>query len=226
MEATKPVNDEVVMKVKENECPYIITFGNESNSLVINVSEADSVPSINFSSKFTLDDLVKESRYFKIFETIEELMPEIKNLCNENKIKIKKGKSSISLIIFLPVKVVEEVYLTIPQAEMDSKKVIADLCSTVNELKREIKLLKSIQISEEQLEKNLKSKDILLNEEEKKMVCDWILKRMKSEGKKVNMTLLYKLTTHGDSAGTFHNMCNNKGYTLTLVRNTKGYRGG
>ena len=74
------------------------------------------------------------------------------------------------------------------------------------------------------MQKNLQSKDILLNEEEKKMVCDWILKQMKSEGKKVNMTLLYKLTAHGDGANNFHNYCNNKGYTLSLVRNTKGYR--
>ena len=66
---------------------------------------------------------------------------------------------------------------------VDTKKVISDLCSTVNSLKREIKMLKSSQITEEQLENNLKSKDILLNEEEKNMVCDWILKRMKSEGK-------------------------------------------
>ena len=58
------------------------------------------------------------------------------------------------------------------------------------------------------------------------MVFNWILKTMKSKDKKVNMTLLYKLTSHGDSAGNFHNYCNNKGPTLTLVRNTKGYRCG
>ena len=40
------------------------------------------------------------------------------------------------------------------------------------------------------------------------------------------MTLLYKMTTHGDSASTFHSRCNNQGYTLTLVRNIKGYRFG
>ena len=72
----------------------------------------------------------------------------------------------------------------------------------------------------------MQSKDILLNEEEKKMVCDWILKQMKSEGKQIGMNLLYKLTNHGDSASNFHSYCNSKGYTLTLVRNTKGYRCG
>ena len=40
------------------------------------------------------------------------------------------------------------------------------------------------------------------------------------------MKLLYKLTVNGDSASTFHSLCNNKGYTLSLIRNAKGYRCG
>ena len=225
-EAPSPITHEIVTKLTENDCPYTLKFSLESNALVINVSEDESVPLINYNSKFSINDLLKFSKYFKLFDSIEELMPEIKNLCNENNIKIKKNKTSVILTLSLPLKVVEEVNLTIPQAEIDSKQVIIDLCSTVNELKKKIKLLESNQISDEQLEINLKSKDILLNEEEKKMVCDWILKRMKSEGKKVQMTLLYKLTSHGDSASTFHSYCNNKGYTLSLIRNTKGYRCG
>ena len=58
------------------------------------------------------------------------------------------------------------------------------------------------------------------------MVCNWILKTMKSEGKKVNMSLLYKATKHGDSYSSFHGKCNGQGYTLTLIKNTKGYRCG
>ena len=96
-----------------------------------------------------------------------------------------------------------------------------------NDLRKQIKLIGSNAIiSEEQLKKNLESNNILLNEEEKNMVNNWILKQMKSEGKKIGMTLLYKLKNHGDAASTFHSYCNNKGYTLTLIRNTKGYRCG
>ena len=47
-------------------------------------------------------------------------------------------------------------------------------------------------ITEELLEENLKSKDILKNQDEKNMIFNWILKPMKSKDKKVNMTLLYK----------------------------------
>ena len=96
------------------------------------------------------------------------------------------------LKLSLPLRIVEEVFLTIPKGEVDQEKVINDLCSTVNELRKKIKSL-TINISEEQLKKNLESKDILLDEEEKRMVCDWILKQMNSEGKKVQMKLLYRL---------------------------------
>ena len=218
--------DKFIWKLTKDNCPFTLTFKIESNSLVINISEDESVPSINYCSKLTLDDLVKESKYFKLFESLEELLPEIKNLCDEKKISLKKGRSTINLILSLPLRVIEEIELAIPQIEADTQKVIADLCSTVNELNRKFKLLKLGPITEEQLNENLKNKDILYKEEEKKMVHDWILKAMKSEGKKVNMTLLYRLSTHGDSSNTFHNYCNNKGNTLTLVRNTKGYRCG
>ena len=69
------------------------------------------------------------------------------------------------------------------------------------------------------------------------MLCDWILKRIKkklmklnmnNQGKniQVHMALLYKATQHGGSASNFHKYCNNKGATLTLIRNTKGFRFG
>ena len=69
----------------------------------------------------------------------------------------------------------------------------------------------------------MKSKEILLNDADKKMICDWILQIMKRKGKQVYMTLLYNSREHGDSVNTFHSKCNGKGYTLTLVRTTKGY---
>ena len=219
-------NKEIKYKLKENENPYTLTISIKEKNLLINILEDDSLPSISYSTKFELNDLIKQSRYFKLFESIEELIPEIQNMYKENRIKIKKEKSSINLILFLPLKVVEEINLIIPQDDINSKQVIVDLCQTVNELKRQIKNLNSNQISEEQIKENLKSKNILLNEEEKIMINNWILKSLKSEGKKVEMTLLYKIKIHGDSSSTFHTCCDNKGYTLTLIRNTKGYRCG
>ena len=232
MEAPKPVklkgNKEMSFNLKDEEdnSSYILSFSLESNYLIVNIKEDDTLPSIHYYTKFTLNDLEKQSRYFKIFEKIADFIPELKEFYEQKKIKLRKEKSEILLILSLPIKALEDVVLCIPQSEFDSKTVIADLCYSVNELRKKIKLLSINTISQEHLAKNLQSKNILLNEEEKKMVCDWILKQMKSEGKKIEMKLLYKLTKNGDGASTFHSLCNNKGYTLSLIRNTKGYRCG
>ena len=87
MEPAKPVSDGIIVKLEENKCPYTLSMSVESNSLVINVSEDDSVPSINYTLKLTLNDLVKESRYFKSFESSDELMPELKIYVMKIKLK-------------------------------------------------------------------------------------------------------------------------------------------
>lgn len=228
MEAPKPtmIKNDIVFKLKDKENTFTLKFSDENGSLGISISEDDSVPPINYSTNFPLTELTKLSRYFKLFESIEDLLPEIKNLCDQNQVKITKEKELLNLTLVLPLKIVAEVCLPIPQEKEDPNKIIIALCHTVNELNKKIKSLITGEISEEQLEENLKSKDILKNEDEKNMIINWILKSLKQKEKKVNMTLLYKLTLHGDSASTFHSKCNNKGPTLTLIRNIKGYRCG
>ena len=233
METKKAITDKmeapvpVIVKIKERDNPYTLRFSVESSNLVVNVSEDETVPMINYSSKYSLSELGKVNRYFRMFESLEELIPELKNLCDEKKVTIQKNKGSVILTLNVPLKNQNEAHLTIPQAEMEPKQVIADLCSTVNELKKKIKTMEISYIPEEKLEKNLKSKEIFLDEEEKKMVYNWILKTMKSEqGKNVQTTLLYKMSAHGNSSSNFHNYCNSKGPTLSLIRTTKGYRFG
>jgi len=233
METKKAITDKmeapvpVIVKIKERDNPYTLRFSVESSNLVVNVSEDETVPMINYSSKYSLSELGKVNRYFRMFESLEELIPELKNLCDEKKVTIQKNKGSVILTLNVPLKNQNEAHLTIPQAEMEPKQVIADLCSTVNELKKKIKTMEISYIPEEKLEKNLKSKEIFLDEEEKKMVYNWILKTMKSEqGKNVQTTLLYKMTSHTDGAGYFHSYCNGKSPTLSLIRTTKGYRFG
>lgn len=184
MEAQKAF-DEAVLKLKENGTLFTLRFSIQSSSLCVNITEDDSVPSINYSSKFNLSDLKEHNRYFRMFDSLEQLMSEIKNICDQEKVKIKKEKTLVKVFLLVPLTSLGDVTFDIPQAEMDQKQVIADLCQKVNELNKEIKLLKTQTnlVSEEKLDINLKSKDILLNEEEKNMVCDWILKTMKSQGK-------------------------------------------
>ena len=215
-------------KLKNKDSSLTLYLSNESNSLVIKIIEDDSVPLRTFAQKFTLEDLIKQSRYFKLFENIDQLIPEIKSLFEENKVSFSVETSLILLILNLPLKIIEEVILSIPQSKADTNQIISELCSTVNDLRKRVKYLENqiTKIPEEKLKENLSSKDIILNEEEKKMINNWILKKLNQENKTVEMNLLYKLTRDGDSSSTFHSKCNGQGYTLSLIRTTLGYRSG
>ena len=226
MEDFKQVHNDIMIKLKESDSLYTVRFFIEDSSLVIDITEDESTPSINYSSKFSLSDLQSKSNYFKIFDSLEAIIPDIKKMSKENRIKIKKVKNLIKVSLITGLEAIKEIELNLPQVEMDPKRTIADLCEKINQLNKENKLLKTMHISEEQLETNLKSKDIFLDKKEKKMVYEWILKSMKSEGKRVEMKLLYKLKTHGDSGSTFHSQCDNQGSTLTLIRTNKGFRCG
>ena len=91
MEAQKP-SEEIMLKLKENEILYIIRFSIQSNALYVDITEEESVHSIEYVSNFNLTDIKKKNKYFLKFNTLEELIPEIKNLCDENKIKLTKEK--------------------------------------------------------------------------------------------------------------------------------------
>jgi hypothetical protein len=227
MEDFKQVHNDIMVKLKENDSLYTVRFFIEDSSLVIDITEDEAAPAINYSSKFSISDLQTKSNYFKIFDSIELVIPDMKKMGKENRMKIKKVQNLIKLTLSTNLEAIKEIELNIPQAEMDPNRVIADLCEKINELNKELKLLKNMHISEEQLQNNLKSKDIFLDKKEKKMIYEWILKSTNNEGKRVQPELLYKLKSQGSfSASQFHSSCDNNGPTLTVVRTDKGYRFG
>ena len=223
------VASENKFKLKNKDSSYTLYLANESNSLVIKITEDDSIPLRTFSATFSLNDLIKENRYFKFFETIDEIIIEFQNLMEDNKVEFSVETSVFLLILHLPLKVIEEVKLSIPQKNINSKDIISELCISLNDLRKKVKYLENQMISklsEEKLKESLLSKEIILNEEEEKMIKNWILKKLNKENSKIELNLLYKLTRDGDSSSSFHNKCNNKGNTLTLLKTTRGYRSG
>ena len=137
------VASENKFKLKNKDSSLTLYLSNESNSLVIKIIEDDSVPLRTFAQKFTLEDLIKQSRYFKLFENIDQLIPEIKSLFEENKVSYSVETSLILLILNLPLKIIEEVILSIPQSKADTNQIISELCSTVNDLRKRVKYLEN-----------------------------------------------------------------------------------
>ena len=48
------MEEPLTLKIQDNETLFNLKFSIENNSLVINVSEEESVPSINYTSNFQL----------------------------------------------------------------------------------------------------------------------------------------------------------------------------
>ena len=216
-------------KLKNKDSSYTLYLANESNSLVIKITEDDSIPLRTFSETFSLNDLTKENRYFKFFETIDEIIIEFQNLMEDNKVEFSVETSVFLLILHLSLKVIEEVKLSIPQKNINSKDIISELCSSLNDLRKKVKYLENqmiSKISEEKLKESLISKEIILNEEEEKMIKNWILKKLNKENSKIELNLLYKLTRDGDGCSTFHTKCDGKGPTIIIIQTTSGYKFG
>ena len=172
MERTKIMNTNTY-NLKNNDQSIKLTLSSLSNSLVIKIIEDDSILNRCYSADFTLENLKKLNNYFKLFESIQELIAELSNLIEENKINFSFNNNSIDLILNLSIKVIEKVILPIPESEQDIKEVVSSLCTTVNTLKKKVqklenKLLLNAKIPEEKLKENLSSNKIILNEEEKK----------------------------------------------------------
>ena len=68
--------------------------------------------------------------------------------------------------------------------------------------------------------KTNKFDSIILNESKR---CDEFINKIYEWTGGKNMELLYRGTKDGMSANAFHNKCNNKGPTITLIKNEKGY---
>ena len=127
--------EEINLKLKENETIYTMRFSNQNNALNVDITEEESSSSIKYISNFNLAYLQKQNKYFDKFDKLEELIPEIKNLCDENKIKLTKEKNIIIIKLALPLKEEEEVNLSIPQANYRADFVL------YNNLKEDLELV-------------------------------------------------------------------------------------
>ena len=364
MKAEEKINTFVI---DNKSSKYKLSLEGGKCEIKFHLEELESLPKITFEENFTLESLKQKSKFFLMFETIEELMPDMLDFFKNKKYSLSFETNCAMISLSLPMRVVEEIILPIPQTESDPNSVIQELTISMNKLIKQIKSMKvemndmkelnkeinsmkvemnemkelnkeiksmkvemnemlnkqinpmklemneminkqinpmkvemneminkqinpmkvemnemkelnkeinsmklemnkmkelneeinsmklemnemkelNKQINSMKLEMNemkefidqlkevdyivgsinrnkaLQSDKIIIDEKEKKLICDWI-----SVDRKVKMELLYKATRDGDSSSTFHNKCNGKSPTLTLVKTSNGYRCG
>ena len=186
-----------------------------------------------------------------INEIYEEIISIIKNKINE--IKLIEKKNQIEINIPLAGIRIKEIIFILNEKEKNEKEKINELYDIISNLKKENKELKEkFEKLEEKVEKKVEEKlNLILNdikswkeykekfdkkEKEKKEIrnLDSIvlgdnekyninLKNWINPNMKIKAELLYRLSRDGNEFQTFHNLCDNKGITLLLVKLNDGY---
>jgi len=224
---------------------FQIVLAQKSENLLIKINQMNSVPPTSYESEFSKKELDRTSKYFKMFDDINELFPEIQNKFEKNEYIIKKGENSLLIYFNISIKNIPDFSLTIKKSNISINSTVDALCELVNkvladnknmqkeikELKnkitnlendiKELKQTKLKELKEEKEKNNIIDSDILKNKEDKIMVCNWI-----KQNTKFKFNLLYKVSRDGDRISTFAEKVKGKAPTLILIKSKAGYKFG
>ena len=259
---------------------YSIEF-NLNNYIEITANQINNIIHKSYSNKYSFEG-IREAKYFLQFDNLDEILDEIKDRIDNNKIILKENDNILILNIPLPddqeiifelnpiiknnndrldeltdliIKLNTEINNIKDEEIANLKRQINDmkekevLLTNINtQLKNDINLLKKennqlnkdnaqLKNNETQLKEeitelkeklnilwetrryitNLDSKIINENKEYNESLKNWI-----DPSKKIKAELLYRLSENGDDKKTFHELCDNKGPTLTLFHVNDG----
>ena len=221
---------------------YSITFQEEKGLLKIVVIEINSKPTIQYSTSYSLEDLVKKNKFFKLFDSVIDLLPDLDIFMKNHKYALSLEHGGVKMSLYLPLKIVEEIVFVVPQIESNEKTFNVEVVECLNNLNKQIQQMNSkilflseiieplkddpqilSRIATIKANQALKSELLILDDTEMNFLKNCI---PQETNKIMKMTLLYKLTKDSDQASVFHKLCDHKGPSLTVVKTTKGYRAG
>ena len=219
---------------------YLIKFGkfkSEQEELIIFVKEENVISSGYYQESFSLENLQKLSKCFRIFDTIDETIDCLKEVIEAQKISIKKDLDVLNSMVKLNKagKGEEEVNLKLTKNSLSTGKIVETLIEQINEMKKEIKENKEeIKKINEKLDILFKEKakadgidsKIIKKNEELNLISDRIKNTELLKNKKIKYKLLYRGTRDGMNPSSFHQKCNSIPQTVSIVQTTKGYKFG
>jgi vacuolar-type H+-ATPase subunit I/STV1 len=231
---------EYTTKVEIDNDIFHIALAQKSEKLLIKINQVNSIPPFSYEAEFTKKELDKTSRYFRMFDEISELFPELQNKFEKKEYNIKKNENSLIINIKIDVKNIPDFSLIINKSNNSINETVQALCEMVKKLieenkvmkseiinlKKEVKELKEIKEKEkekikEENEYNMSKSDILKNNEDRIMLNNWI-----RPDTKIKFKLLYKVSRDGDRISTFTEKVKGKSPTLILIKTKTGYKFG
>ena len=124
----------------EKNIQYLINISIKSENLFIEAKTKDSIQSILYKKLYSLDE-IKSNKYFRMCESIEEVLFELKNILSHNlkNVKISENSNFLILTIPLPSFLIKEVVFNIDLILKSDKEEIADLYQKIEILYQKVK---------------------------------------------------------------------------------------
>ena len=248
MEPAKPIdkiNQKISFKIlnnEEKEKYYIIDILLQQESLIIHMKNCESKIKLVYENHFTLSDFLKIHKYFKMFESLEEIAKNIKELHEKDLLSILKNtndnydlilnvelnkenieiklellfKDNNDLVQLLEiVKSFEEKYIAYEKENKELKNLLSEYKSKLDKNEAQLQQLMKL---------HQMNSSIMFNLDELNLVSNQIEKNM---NKKVNyLKQLYKGTRDGEGMNNIKSRAFNINNIVLLVRSKSGYRFG
>ena len=151
-----------------------------SRNLDITVNTKDEFPQKAYEGSFTLDELKKKSRFFKMFDSIADSFNDVKLLQEQKKsFFVLYNDNSLTFGIKKQIGIQDDVIFPLVQKSADIKEVVDELCKKSNELEKKVNDLNE---KVNQLENDLKmiKSAFVLDSSDENVIKDFFEKKPKS----------------------------------------------
>lgn len=217
---------------------YSLKFSVKSEKIEIYISNNNSIY-LSYKASFTIDELHKLNKYFRQFDTINEVYDFLINIEKiEEIINIKVEDKFINLKLSLPdiskAKTQIEINFIIPVVEIKESDLIIKLCEKMEKIDILEKKINYIFSFLRKTDKNFKEYEIISknikNIESNIVTIEDFATVQIGIREKLNKTikeakLLYRASRDGDST-QFHSKCDGKKNTVTFVQAKNGRKFG
>ena len=229
--------------IDDNRIIYTIKFTKNETNIEILITEKSSL-STTYKTSLEVKNFHEINKFFKQFDYIQEIFEyfcDLEEIASNTTITIKKkfAKLNIKLPGISKSKSNNNLLLEIPRIELNEKDLIVKLCQQVKKIDILESKMNFLFLSLGKTEKDFYSFDNILKTNIKeidlekskiihiknfKLISEGVYIKLKQSIKKIK--LLYRATRDGDSASSFHSICNGKSNTVTFIKTKSGKKFG
>lgn len=229
IQASLNENQKILETLSLNKKSYKLEIISNNSELIIKIYSNDIEDcDLSYEMKFKLNELYNLNKYFRQFDTIDEVFKAL-----ENNAKMIKEKSNLKVydINFESANLCLKINLFLMSGNTQSINILMDKIKlnekeVIYKLKSYIKYIKSIPGVNELIMKFENKQDskviftekskIIPNFEDFKFIYDEICKKLNKT--KIKLIQRFNVLKDGDSAKTFHEKCDNIGPNISLVK--------